>query len=154
LCIESEVEPKFSMPSARKPKRRTGEIIKGDGPISDPVLRFNVEFYFATIDKLLSALKERFEDFFEVVSMFDILSPVHFFDKDINEKVGALGKRFEEDLSVSPSDLCIEYDLFRNVLKTIGLNSELANPRNTYQFFSALILTSHVLILPLCTKFF
>ena len=97
--------------------------------------------------KLLSTLKERFEDFFEVVSMFDILSPVHFFDKDINEKV-------EEDLSVSPSDLCIEYDLFRNVLKTIGLNSELANPRNTYQFFSALILTSHVLILPLCTNFF
>ena len=36
--------------------------------------------------------------------MFDILSPVHFFDKDINEKVEALGKRFEEDLSVSPSD--------------------------------------------------
>ena len=34
LFIESEVEPKFSMPSARKPKRRTGEIIKGDGPIS------------------------------------------------------------------------------------------------------------------------
>jgi len=63
LCIESEVEPKFSMPSAQKPKRRTGEIIKGDGPISDPVLRFKVEFYFATIDKLLSALKERFEDF-------------------------------------------------------------------------------------------
>ena len=59
--------------------------------------------------------------------MFDILSPVHFFDKDINEKV-------EEDLSVSPSDLCIEYDLFRNDLKTIGLNSELASPRNTYQF--------------------
>ena len=57
------------MPSARKPKRRTGEIIKCDGPISDPVLRFKVEFYFATIDKLLSALTERFEDFFEVVSM-------------------------------------------------------------------------------------
>jgi len=87
LCIESEVEPKFSMPSARKPERRTGEIIKGDGPISDPVLRFKVEFYFAAIDKLLSALKERFENCFEVVSMFDILSPVHFFDKDINEKV-------------------------------------------------------------------
>jgi len=66
LCIESEVEPKFSMPSARKPKRRTGEIIKGDGPISDPVLRFKVEFYFATIDKLLSALKERFEDFLKL----------------------------------------------------------------------------------------
>jgi len=97
-------------------------------------LRFKVEFYFATIDKLLSALKEKFEDFFEVVSMFDILSPVHFFDKDINEKVEALGRRFEQDLSVSPSDLCIEYDLFRNVFKTIGLNSELASPRNTYQF--------------------
>ena len=65
--------------------------------------------------------------------MFDILSPVHVFDKDISEKVEALGKRFEEDLSVSQSDLCIEYDLFRNVLKTIGLNSELAGPRNTYQ---------------------
>ena len=87
LCIESEVEPKFSMPSARKPKRRTGKIIKGDGPISDPILRFKVEFYIATIDKLLSSLEERFEDFFEVVSMFDILSPVRFFDKDINEKV-------------------------------------------------------------------
>ena len=57
-------------------------------------MRFKVEFYFATIDKLLSALKERFVNFFEVVSMFDILSPVHFFDKDINEKVEALGKRF------------------------------------------------------------
>ena len=78
--------------------------------------------------KLLSTLKERFEDFFEVVSMFDILSPVHFFEKDINEKVEALGTRFEEDLSVSPSDLCIEYDLFRNALKTIGLNSELESP--------------------------
>ena len=78
LCVESEVEPKFGMPSARKPKRRTGEIIKRDGPISDPVLRFKVEFYFATNDKLLSALKERFEDFFEVVSMFDILSPAIF----------------------------------------------------------------------------
>ena len=125
MCIESEIELKYSMPSARNPKKRN----KGDGPISDPVLRFKVEFYFATIDKLLSALKERFEDFFEVVSMFDI-----FFDKDINEKIEALGKRFEEDLSVSPSDWCIEYDLFRNVLKTIGLNSELASPRNTYQF--------------------
>jgi len=79
------------MPSARKPKRRTEEIIKGDGPIADHVLRFKVEFYFATIDKLLSALKERFEDLFEVVSMFDILCPVHFYDKDINEKVEALG---------------------------------------------------------------
>ena len=60
--------------------------------------------------------------------------PSSLFYKDINEKVEALVKRFEEDLSVSPSDLCIEYDLFRNVLKTIGLNSELASPRNTYQF--------------------
>ena len=64
--------------------------------------------------------------------MFDILSPVHFFDKGINENVEALGKEFEEHLSESQSDLCIEYDLFRNVLKTIGLNSELAKKSKKY----------------------
>ena len=81
---------------------------------------------------MLSALRERFENFFEVVSLFNILYPSHFFDKDIEATVG---KTFENDLSVPPSDLFVEYDMFRNMIKDIGIDPEdVSNPRCIYQF--------------------
>ena len=101
--------------------------------ILDTILKFLGDSYFASLDKMLSALRERFENFFEVVLLFN--KPSHFFDKDIEAKVTAIGKTFENDLSIPPSDLFVEDDMFRNMIKDIGIDPEdVPNPRCIYQF--------------------
>ena len=60
----NEITPEFDVPHCKN--------------ILDTILEFRGDSYFASLDKMLSALSERFENFFEVVSLFNILFPSHF----------------------------------------------------------------------------
>lgn len=117
LAIAWGVNAQFKDNRNKKIKKHFDELCQ-DERLTDSERHFKVSVFYATLDTVISQLTTRFETMREISSLFSILSPKYLLettDAEMSEKVNALVKEYEEDLSV---DLNFQINSFRMALKS------------------------------------